>query len=99
MEKEDKIAFSLMGVAFSGLVLAGMLGVRFLGGALFGWFDAADDGVGFKSALVSAVILSTLLVLVFAVVAGEGFIGELPSVLIGFFLLTAFFTFSIAWVF
>ena len=95
MEKEDKVAFSVMLAALLGL----MLGVKIVGGAIFGWFDAADAGIGFKDALIVAVILSVVLLVVFALVAGDGVIGELPSMLIGFFIMTGFFTLSIAWIF
>ncbi|MDH3621177.1 MAG: hypothetical protein OER91_09810 [Gammaproteobacteria bacterium] len=95
MEKEDKIAFSVILVILFVLMLA----VKVVGSAIFGWFDAADAGVGFKDALIVAVILSVVLLVLFAVVAGDGVIGELPSMIIGFFLVTAFFTLSIAWIF
>jgi len=95
MEKEDKVAFSVMLAVLLGL----MLGVKIVGSAIFGWFDAADAGIGFKDALIAAVILSVVLLVVFAVVAGDGVIGELPSMLIGFFIMTGFFTLSIAWIF
>ena len=99
MEKEDKIAFSAMLVVLCALIFGLMWGVKVVGGALFGWFDAADAGVGFKDALVTGVILSTVLLVLFALVAGDGVVGELPSMIIGFFVLTLFFTFSIAWIF
>jgi hypothetical protein len=73
-----------------------MWGIQVVGSSVFGWFDTADTGVGFKSSLIAAVVISTILILLFAVVAGDGLIGELPTVVIGFFLLTLFFTFSIA---
>jgi len=95
MEKEDKIAFSVILAIMFGL----LWGVKIVGSAIFGWFDAADAGVGFKDALIIGVILSVALLVVFAIVAGDGVIGELPSMLIGFFIVTAFFTMSIAWIF
>lgn len=99
MEKEDKIAFSIALGLLCAVALGLALAVRFIGAALFGWFDAADAGVGLKPAFVAALIVSTVLILLFAVFAGDGILGELPTILIGFFVLTAFFTLSIAWVF
>jgi len=99
MEREDKIAFSVILTIICGVIFGLMWGVHLVGSSLFGWFDAADAGVGFKSALIAAVVTSTILVLLFAAVAGDGLIGELPTMVVGFFLLTGFFTFSIAWIF
>jgi len=99
MEKEDKIAFSVFLAITSALIFGLMWGVKLIGAALFGWFDAADAGVGIKEALVGAIVLSTVLLIFFAVVAGDGVIGELPSMIIGLLIFTAFFTLSIAWVF
>ena len=99
MEKEDKLAFSLVLALLCVAALGLALAVKFVGAALFGWFDAADAGIGLKPAFVAALIISTILILLFALVAGDGLLGELPTILIGFFVLTAFFTLSIAWVF
>jgi len=99
MEREDKIAFSIIMVITCGVLFGLMWGIHFVGSSMFGWFDAADAGVGIKSALIASVVISTILILLFTAIAGDGLVGELPSVVIGFFLLTAFFTLSIAWVF
>lgn len=99
MEREDKIAAVVILVITCGVLFGLMWGVHFVGSSVFGWFNAADAGVGIKSALIASVVISTILILLFAAVAGDGLLGELPSVVIGFFLLTAFFTLSIAWVF
>ena len=86
-------------VLICGILFGLMWGIHVVGSSVFGWFDAADAGLGIKSSLIAAVVISTILILLFTVVAGDGLVGELPSVVIGFFLLTAFFTFSIAWIF
>ena len=99
MEKEDKIAFSAILVVSCALILGLLWAVKLVGAVLFGWFDDANVGVGFKDALISGTILSTLLLVLFALVAGDGIVGELPSMLLGFAIFTAFFTLSIAWVF
>jgi hypothetical protein len=99
MEREDKIAFSVILVIVCGILFGLMWGVHLVGSSVFGWFDAADAGVGFKSSLIAAVVISTIFIIFFSIVAGDGLVGELPTVVIGFFLLTAFFTFSIAWIF
>jgi hypothetical protein len=99
MEKADKIAFSAILVISSALILGLLWAVKLVGAAVFGWFDDASAGVGFKDALIWATILSTLLLVLFALVAGDGIVGELPSMIVGFAMFTAFFTFSVAWIF
>jgi hypothetical protein len=99
MEKEDKIAFTLILSVLCGLIFAVLWGIKLAGGLLFGWFESADVGVGLKDALIAGVVLSTILVVIFAVFAGDGVVGELTTMIVGFFIFTTFFTFSIAWIF
>lgn len=99
MEKEDKVAFTILMLIAGGVIFGLMWGVKIVGSSLFGWFVTADAGIGFKDALIYSVVISTFLMVLFALVAGDGLVGELPSMLIGFFLFVSFFTFSLAWIF
>ncbi|MBF0232843.1 MAG: hypothetical protein HQK65_07375 [Desulfamplus sp.] len=99
METEDKVAFTVLIIVIGGVVFGLMWGVKIIGSTLFGWFITADTGMGFKDALIYSLVLSTFLMVLFTLVAGDGLVGELPSMLIGFFLFVAFFTLSLAWIF
>ena len=63
MEREDKIAFFILLVTICGILFGLMWGTQVVGSSVFGWFDTADTGVGFKSSLIAAVVISTILIL------------------------------------
>ncbi|MDW3118001.1 hypothetical protein [Roseovarius sp.] len=63
---------------------------------VFGLAVGVSAGVGFRDAFIAAIVVSVLLMIVFAVVAGDGALGELTTMVIGFFVMVAFFTVSIA---
>ena len=58
-----------------------------------------DDGIGLKGAAIISAAVSVLVLVVFAVAAGEGLIGEIQFMISGFFLFFVFFWLLIAWVF
>jgi hypothetical protein len=58
-----------------------------------------DDGMGLRMAALVAAIVSVLVMLVFALAAGEGLIGELQFMIPGFFLFFVFFWLLLAWIF
>ncbi|WP_019592392.1 hypothetical protein [Thioalkalivibrio sp. ALRh] len=58
-----------------------------------------DDGIGLQMAALVAAIVSVLVMLVFALAAGEGLIGELQFMIPGFFLFFVFFWLLLAWIF
>ncbi|WP_018862658.1 MULTISPECIES: hypothetical protein [unclassified Thioalkalivibrio] len=58
-----------------------------------------DDGMGLQMAALVAAIVSVLIMLVFALAAGEGVIGELQFMIPGFFLFFVFFWLLLAWIF
>ena len=100
MEKEDKVAFIVISIIFCIIIFGLMWGVKITGSTLFGLFESANNtGVGFKNALITGVSLSVGIVVLFALVAGDGIIGELPTMVLSFFAFTVFFTFSVAWIF
>lgn len=98
MAREDKIALigiSTIGAAF---VISVLLALRFA----LGWFgyvtDAASDGIGFKSAFITSIGISFFFMLIFALFAGDGVVGELGLMVAGFFVMIVFFTLSIAFI-
>ena len=100
MVKEDKIAVSIIGLVFFGLIFGLMRIIKWLGTNILGIFEAGGQGVSYTSAFIISFFLSIFLIIVFAIVSGGGeLLGELPFVLIGFFMLIVFFTLSIAFVF
>lgn len=60
---------------------------------------ALDTGVGLKTAGLWSFGVTVVLFVLFAVVAGDGLIGELQFMLGGFFLFFMIFTVLIAWIF
>ena len=92
MPTEDKVALAVLAAVVIGILLV----VRWVMSALFGVAVGATSGVGFSDAFIAAIVLSIVLMLVFALFAGDGALGELPTMIIGFFLMVVFFTISIA---
>jgi hypothetical protein len=58
-----------------------------------------DAGIGLRTAALWAAIVSVVVLLVFALTAGEGLIGELQFMIPGFFLFFVFFWLMLAWIF
>lgn len=58
-----------------------------------------EPGLGLKTAAIIAFFVTVALFLVFALVAGDGVVGELPFMLAGFFLFFVIFWLMIAWIF
>lgn len=58
-----------------------------------------DDGIGLQNAAIVSAVISVIVLVVFALAAGEGVIGEIQFMIPGFFLFFVFFWLMIAWVF
>ncbi len=58
-----------------------------------------DSGIGLKNAAIAAGVISVTVMIVFALAAGDGLIGEIQFMIPGFFLFFVFFWLMIAWVF
>jgi hypothetical protein len=58
-----------------------------------------DSGIGLKNAAIAAAVISVTVMIVFALAAGDGFIGEIQFMIPGFFLFFVFFWLMLAWVF
>jgi len=64
------------------------------------WLDQTfNSGIGLKTSAVISAVTSVLVLVVFAVAAGEGLLGEIQFMIAGFFLFFVFFWLLIAWVF
>lgn len=64
------------------------------------WGNSAfEPGLGLRTAAVVAAGVSILVLIVFAVSAGDGLIGEFQFMIPGFFLFFLFFWLMLAWVF
>ena len=60
---------------------------------------ALEPGVGLKTAALWSFGVTVALMIVFAIAAGDGFIGELQYMLLAFFAFFVIITLLIAWVF
>lgn len=58
-----------------------------------------QPGLGLKTAAIIAFFVTVVLFLVFAVFSGDGLLGELQFMLLGFFLFFVIFWLMIAWIF
>jgi len=81
-----------------GLVLV-ILGVVFGPPLLADITASLEPGVGVKSAAIWSFGVTFVMFLVFAIVAGDGLLGEIQFMLGGFFLFFVIITLLIAWVF
>ncbi len=61
--------------------------------------DTFSAGVGLKGAAIAAAVVSFVVLITFAVFAGDGLLGELQFMIPGFFLFYMFFWLMLAWVF
>mgnify|MGYP001488289187 CR=1 FL=1 len=71
-----------------------------------GWFvlgpaivAAVEPGVGLRTAALIAFGLSLVVIVVMAIAAGDGLLGELPAMLLGFFAFFLIAWLMIAWIF
>lgn len=99
MDRDDRIALTVIAIVLGVVFIFILLGLEWLLSVLAGGVVAADGGVGFRSAFLTASGLSVLVMIVFAIVAGDGVVGEMPVMIAGFFLMLIFFTLSIALIF
>lgn len=86
-----KIALALIGLVIL-VVIAGLFMLPQLAAAM-------APGLGLKDAAIIAFFVTAILLIIFAVAAGDGLLGELQYMLAGFFLFYMVFWLMIAWVF
>lgn len=97
--KDEKEARTVA-IALIGLVVMVLFGALFALPMLAEFNQAyLADGVGVKGAAILAFIATVIVLVVFAVAAGDGLIGEIQFMLIGFFAFFLVLWVLIAWVF
>lgn len=96
MHTEDKVLLAILAIFLPAIALGLIFVCRWIMAGMFGMAVGASEGVGFRDAFISAIVISTLLMIVFALVAGDGAMGELATMIVGFFLMVTFFTVAIA---
>jgi len=101
--RDSRVALRIL-LGFSGLV-ALFVALLVLAAAttlpgLSDWVAVTfDSGIGLKNAAITSAVISLTVMVVFALAAGEGLIGEIQFMIPGFFLFFVFFWLMIAWVF
>jgi len=78
------------------LVVAAGLAWFILGPAIAA---AVEPGVGLRTAALIAFGLSLVVIVIMAIAAGDGLLGELPTMLVGFFAFFLVCWLMIAWIF
>jgi len=92
MDPSDRALLKVAAAVAAVLTVLVLFGIRWIGGLI----GMGSEGVGWQAAFISALVVSTILVVVLAIASGDGLVGEFPMVVAAFFLFTAFFTVSIA---
>ena len=87
------------GMALAALAALVFLLVAGMGGPAAAFLSGLNEGVSLRAAAIAGVCASIALLVVLAVVAGDGLIGEVQYLIGGFFLFFLFFTLFVAWVF
>ena len=87
------------GMALAALAALVFLVVAGMSGPAAAFLTELNQGVSLRSAAIAGVAASITLLIVLAVVAGDGLIGEFQYMVAGFFLFFVFFTLFVAWVF
>lgn len=90
-----KIAIVLVSLVIVALVAA-ILFIPSLADVSAAWFE---PGLGLKTSAIIAFCISLVVVLVFAVVSGEGIVGEIQFILPGFLIFFLIFWLMVAWIF
>lgn len=96
IEKDDKIALALLLAVIFGATVGALLVVRWFFAGVLGILDLNTGGVGWSSAFIFAIGLSFIFMVIFAIVAGDGVLGELGIMVVSYFIMVLFFTVSIA---
>jgi len=96
MPTEDKVLLGILGVVVPLIVVGALFALRWVLVSLVGLTAGIDAGVGLRDAFVASIVISVVMMIVFAIVAGDGALGELTIMIIGFFIMVVFFTLSIA---
>lgn len=88
-----------LAVGVAVLIALVVVAVVFLPGLASATVAFFAPGVGLKTAALVSVALSLVVVIVLALTAGDGLIGEIQYMIAAFFIFFLFFTVMIAWIF
>lgn len=99
-DAKDRNSARAVGLALLMVVVLGLAGLVLLVPAL-GDFVATSlsPGVDLKDAALASFVVTVVLLVLFALVSGDGLLGELQFMLAGFFSFFAILTVLIAWIF
>lgn len=99
MDKDQKESWVIIG-GISLLALLLLVGFVFLGPILVDIInDIFGDGLGLRESAVLSFFLTTILLITLTITAGDGIFGELQYLIYGWFVMFAFLTIAIAYVF
>ena len=100
LDIEDKKNARLIVVALAVLVILGIIATALIVPAASAIVDAQfTPGIGLKSAAIISFVVTVALFIVFAIVSGDGLIGELQFLLAGFFCFFLICWLMVAWIF
>lgn len=100
LDEKDRYESRKILVAMSVLLVVALVALALMM-PLVSEFSAVylEPGLGLKSAAVIAFFVTVILMIVFAVSSGDGLLGELQFMLVGFFAFFLLLWLSIAWIF
>ena len=94
--KRDVTLLVICGLVVLGIVLLALIFLPSTGA----WFvELFEPGLGLKTSSIIGFFVASALLIVFALVSGDGMIGEIQFMILGFLVFFFIFTLMIAWVF
>lgn len=94
-DESRKIAIALIAI----LLVAGLAIVLLMPGFLGVIQEGVAPGLGLRDSAVISFFITLVIMVIFAVVSGDGLIGEIQFILAGFFLFFLIIWLLLAWVF
>jgi hypothetical protein len=94
-QAELRIWGTVLGIGLVLIILGTVLGPTLLADTV----AVLESGVGLKTAALWSFLVTLVMFLLFAIVAGDGLLGEIQFMLAGFFLFFLIITLLIAWIF
>ena len=99
MEQQDRREARLVVIALGVLVLVGLIAALIALPALADFHSTQlAPGLGLKGAAIASFVVTFVTFVIFAVAAGDGLIGELQFMLLGFFAFFLILWLLIAWI-
>jgi len=100
VDNKDKTESRKLAIVLSSLVLIFVIAIAFLVPSLTEAFATYfSPGLGLRDAAVIAFFVTLITLIIFAVAAGDGFLGEIQFMLAAFFLFFLIAWLMIAWIF